>query len=57
MSAAVSVYLSRGMHRGGSGSLRDFDWSERRWNSSQASMACRDQRSARLAEMTGVSLF
>jgi hypothetical protein len=24
------------MHRGGSGSLRDFDWSERRWNSSQA---------------------
>jgi NAD(P)-dependent dehydrogenase (short-subunit alcohol dehydrogenase family) len=82
------VYLSSGMHRGGSGSLRDFDWSERRWNSSQASMACRerrsrgngqrpilaspptaapgqgsgrpvfqDQLSARLAEMTGVSLF
>jgi hypothetical protein len=33
------------MHRGGSGSLRDFDWSERRWNSSQASMACRERRS------------
>jgi hypothetical protein len=32
----VSVYLSSGMHRGGgSGSLRDFDCSERRWNSSQ----------------------
>ena len=30
------VYLSSGMHRGGSGSLRDFDWSERRWNFSQA---------------------
>ena len=30
------VYLSSGMHRGGSGSLRDIDWSERRWNSSQA---------------------
>jgi NAD(P)-dependent dehydrogenase (short-subunit alcohol dehydrogenase family) len=30
------VYLSSGMHRGGSSSLRDVDWSERRWNSSQA---------------------
>ena len=30
------VYLSSGMHRGGSSSLRDIDWSERRWNSSQA---------------------
>lgn len=30
------VYLSSGMHRGGVASLRDIDWSERRWNSSQA---------------------
>jgi len=30
------VYLSSGMHRDGSGSLRDIDWCERRWNSSQA---------------------
>src|SRR3954463_10156005 len=30
------VYLSSGMHRGGSSSLRDIDWSERRWSSSQA---------------------
>ena len=30
------VYLSSGMHHGGSRSLRDIDWSERRWNSSQA---------------------
>src|ERR1043165_1884936 len=30
------VYLSSGMHRGGSASLRDIDWTERRWNSSQA---------------------
>ena len=30
------VYLSSGMHRGGSSSLRDIDWRERRWNSSQA---------------------
>jgi NAD(P)-dependent dehydrogenase (short-subunit alcohol dehydrogenase family) len=30
------VYLSSGMHRSGSSSLRDIDWSERRWNSSQA---------------------
>jgi NAD(P)-dependent dehydrogenase (short-subunit alcohol dehydrogenase family) len=30
------IYLSSGMHRGGSGSLRDIDWTERRWNASQA---------------------
>jgi NAD(P)-dependent dehydrogenase (short-subunit alcohol dehydrogenase family) len=30
------VYLSSGMHRNGAGSLRDIDWVERRWNSSQA---------------------
>jgi len=30
------VYLSSGMHRGGVASLRDIDWTERRWNSSQA---------------------
>lgn len=30
------VYLSSGMHRGGSSSLRDIDWRERRWNASQA---------------------
>ena len=30
------VYISSGMHRGGSGPLRDIDWRERRWNSSQA---------------------
>src|SRR3954466_10191251 len=30
------VYLSSGMHRGGGASLRDIDWNERRWNSSQA---------------------
>jgi NAD(P)-dependent dehydrogenase (short-subunit alcohol dehydrogenase family) len=30
------VYLSSGMHRGGTSSLRDVDWIERRWNSSQA---------------------
>jgi NAD(P)-dependent dehydrogenase (short-subunit alcohol dehydrogenase family) len=30
------VYLSSGMHRGGTSSLRDIDWSKRRWNSSQA---------------------
>jgi len=30
------VYLSSGMHRGGSASLRDIDWLERRWNASQA---------------------
>jgi NAD(P)-dependent dehydrogenase (short-subunit alcohol dehydrogenase family) len=30
------VYLSSGMHMTGSGSLRDIDWTERRWNGSQA---------------------
>jgi hypothetical protein len=30
------VYLSSSMHRGGTSSLRDIDWSERRWNRSQA---------------------
>ncbi len=30
------VYLTSGMHEGGSGSLRDIDWTERRWNASQA---------------------
>ncbi len=30
------VYLSSSMHRGGTSSLRDIDWNERRWNSSQA---------------------
>jgi NAD(P)-dependent dehydrogenase (short-subunit alcohol dehydrogenase family) len=30
------VYLSSGMHRSGSASLRDIDWLERRWNASQA---------------------
>src|SRR3954466_2707581 len=30
------VYLSSGMHRSGVASLRDIDWNERRWNSSQA---------------------
>ena len=30
------VYLSSSMHRGGTSSLRDIDWSERRWNASQA---------------------
>lgn len=30
------IYLSSGMHRGGVASLRDVDWTERRWNSSQA---------------------
>ena len=30
------VYLSSGMHRGGVASLRDIDWTKRRWNSSQA---------------------
>lgn len=30
------VYLSSSMHRGGVASLRDIDWIERRWNSSQA---------------------
>lgn len=30
------IYLSSGMHRGGSSSLQDIDWTERRWNASQA---------------------
>jgi NAD(P)-dependent dehydrogenase (short-subunit alcohol dehydrogenase family) len=30
------VYLSSSMHRGGTASLRDIDWGERRWNASQA---------------------
>src|SRR5436190_1535885 len=30
------IYLSSGMNRGGVGSLRDIDWTERRWNASQA---------------------
>lgn len=30
------VYLSSGMHRSGDASLRDLDWTERRWNPTQA---------------------
>ena len=30
------VYLSSGMHRGGEDTLRDIDWTERRWNTNQA---------------------
>jgi NAD(P)-dependent dehydrogenase (short-subunit alcohol dehydrogenase family) len=30
------VYLSSGMHRSGSGSVRDIDWVERPWNAGQA---------------------
>jgi NAD(P)-dependent dehydrogenase (short-subunit alcohol dehydrogenase family) len=30
------IYLSSGMHRGGSGSLRDIDWVERRWDTIEA---------------------
>jgi NAD(P)-dependent dehydrogenase (short-subunit alcohol dehydrogenase family) len=30
------IYISSGMHRGGSGSLRDIDWVERRWEPSRA---------------------
>jgi NAD(P)-dependent dehydrogenase (short-subunit alcohol dehydrogenase family) len=30
------VYLSSGMHRSGTSALRDINWRERRWNSSQA---------------------
>ena len=30
------IYLSSGMHRGGIASMRDIDWSERRWDSTQA---------------------
>ena len=30
------VYLSSGLHRGGEGSLRDIDWTKRRWNTALA---------------------
>jgi NAD(P)-dependent dehydrogenase (short-subunit alcohol dehydrogenase family) len=30
------VYLSSGMHRGGTSSVDDLDWNRRRWNGSQA---------------------
>ncbi|MEA5455929.1 SDR family NAD(P)-dependent oxidoreductase [Sinomonas sp. JGH33] len=30
------VYLSSGLHRSGDASLRDIDWTQRRWNGSQA---------------------
>jgi NAD(P)-dependent dehydrogenase (short-subunit alcohol dehydrogenase family) len=30
------IYLSSGMHRAGAGSLRDIDWTARRWNAAQA---------------------
>ena len=30
------IYLSSGMHYGGAGSLRDIDWTGRRWNAAQA---------------------
>jgi NAD(P)-dependent dehydrogenase (short-subunit alcohol dehydrogenase family) len=30
------IYLSSGMHRGGSNSLRDIAWRERRWDATQA---------------------
>jgi NAD(P)-dependent dehydrogenase (short-subunit alcohol dehydrogenase family) len=30
------IYLSSGLHRAGAGSLRDIDWTERRWNAAQA---------------------
>jgi len=30
------IYLSSGMHYGGAGSLRDIDWTARRWNAAQA---------------------
>ena len=30
------IYLSSGMHRGGSASLRDIDWVERRWDAGRA---------------------
>lgn len=30
------IYLSSGMHRGADGSLRDIDWTERRWEASRA---------------------
>ena len=30
------IYLSSGMHHGGAGSLRDIDWTRRRWNAAKA---------------------
>ena len=30
------IYLSSGLHRAGAGSLRDIDWTGRRWNAAQA---------------------
>jgi NAD(P)-dependent dehydrogenase (short-subunit alcohol dehydrogenase family) len=30
------IYLSSAMHHGAGGSLRDIDWTERRWNATQA---------------------
>src|SRR6201994_2452585 len=30
------IYLSSGLHRAGAGSLRDIDWTSRRWNAAQA---------------------
>lgn len=30
------IYISSGMHQGGTGSLRDIDWTERHWNAAQA---------------------
>jgi NAD(P)-dependent dehydrogenase (short-subunit alcohol dehydrogenase family) len=30
------VYISSGMHHGADGSLRDIDWTERRWNAGAA---------------------
>jgi NAD(P)-dependent dehydrogenase (short-subunit alcohol dehydrogenase family) len=30
------VYLSSGLHRGGEGSLRDLDWTDRPWNPARA---------------------
>ncbi len=30
------IYLSSGMHQADAGSLRDIDWTERRWNAAQA---------------------
>jgi len=30
------VFLTSGMHHGGAGSLRDIDWTERRWNAAKA---------------------
>ena len=30
------IYMSSGLHRGGAGSLRDIDWTQRPWNAGQA---------------------